>query len=167
MITDEDRLKFLKEDLYNTLRYLFEGAIAWDAWKQTEGKSPEEKSCPAICRHQGVLGMYTTFMEARALYDFFHKRKTSNDGDNALADHFALNWTATESHVYSRYMARRQPVNKRMFHLVYGRSTQSGETVTEGPLKEQVLNVAKDLRDLTGEFIKHIDNSVSRELADR
>ena len=52
-----------------------------------------------------------------------------------------------------------------MFHLVYHRSEKSGKTSTKGPLKEQVLNVAKDLRDLTKEFLKHINDPVSRELA--
>lgn len=101
-ISDAEKNRFLEVDLYNAFRYLFEGAIAWWAWK-----TPNQND-PAICRHQGVLGMYTAFMEARALYDFFHTRKRNNgDGDNALADHFVRNWKANQSDVYKDYMASR------------------------------------------------------------
>ncbi len=155
-ITDADREEFLRDDFYNALRYLFEGAIAWDAWKQSENDA---------FWHQGALGMYTTFMEARALYDFFHKRKTPNDGDNARADHFVLRWEGSKSDVYLRYMAQRKPVNKRMFHLIYARRAHSGETATAGPLKEQVLNVARDLCELSREFAKHIKDSMLQDVA--
>jgi hypothetical protein len=166
MINDADRKRFLQEDLYNALRYLFEGAIAWDAWKRTEEKAAKGEPHPAVFRHQGVLGMCTTFMEARALYEFFHKHARRRiDSDDARADDFASTWRADESEVYKDYMAHLKPANKRMFHLVYRRSAQSGETATKGPLKEQVLNFAKDLRDLTKEFIKHTDDTVSCELA--
>jgi hypothetical protein len=145
---------------------LFEGAIAWDAWKQTQDKAAKGKPCPVIFRHQGALGMYTSFMEARTLYEFFHKHGTrKDDDDSARADDFASKWKANESDVYKDYMAHSKPANKRMFHFVYLRSEKSGKTRTKGPLKEQVLNVAKDLRDLAREFIEHIDDSVSRELA--
>ena len=165
-VTDADRKQFLGEDFYNALRYLFEGAIAWDAWKRTKEKAAKGEPCPVIFRHQGVLGMYTTFMEARALYEFFHKHgPRSDDDDGARADDFASNWKANKNDVYKDYMAHFKPANKRMFHLVYLRSEKSGETSTKEPLNEQVLNVAKDLRDLTREFIEHIDDSVSRELA--
>jgi hypothetical protein len=165
-ITDTDRKQFLEKDFYNALRYLFEGAIAWDAWKQTEEKAAKVEPRPVIFRHQGALGMYTTFMEARALYEFFHKHGTrSHDDDSARADDFASNWKANESDVYKDYMAHSKPANKRMFHLVYLRSEKSGETSTKGPLNEQVLNVAKDLRDLARKFIEHIDDSDSQKLA--
>ena len=62
-------------------------------------------------------------------------------------------------------MAHSKPANKRMFHLVYLRSEKSGETSTKGPLNEQVLTVAKDLCNLAREFIEHIDDSASQELA--
>jgi hypothetical protein len=156
----------LEEDFYNALRYLFEGAIAWDAWKQTEEKAAKGEPCPIIFRHQGALGMYTSFMEARALYEFFHKHGARSDGDDsARADDFASKWKANKSDVYRDYMAHSKPANKRMFHLVYLRSEKSGETSTKGPLNEHVLTVAKDLRNLAREFIEHIDDSASQELA--
>jgi hypothetical protein len=115
--------------------------------------------------------MYTTFTEARALYEFFHhhdsRRSDSDDArlDDARADHFATNWKAAESEVYKDYVARTKPANKRMFHLVYRRDEKSGETSSKGPLNEQVLSVAKDLLDVAGQFVENIDDSVCRELA--
>ena len=167
-VADAHRRQSLEDDLYNALCYLFEGAIAWDAWKRTTEKAAGEKpSSTVILRHQGVLGMYTAFMEARALYEFFHKHGRRGH-DDARADDFASEWKANQTDVYKNYMAAEKPANKRMFHLVYGRSEHSGGTGTEGidHLKEQVLNVAKDLRDLTDEFNKHIDDSGFREVAE-
>ncbi len=161
-ITDADRNQFLGEDFYNSLRYMFEGAIAWHAWKQATEKRERASS---IFRHQGVLGMYTTFMEARALYEFFHNHAPRrSDSDDARADDFASTWRADKSGVYKDYMAHLKPANKRMFHLVYRRSEKSGETSTRGPLKEQVLNVAKDLLEVTRKFVANIDDSACREL---
>lgn len=162
-ITDADRTQFLQDDFYNSLRYMFEGAIAWHAWKQALEK--RDQSWP-IFRHQGVLGMYATFIEARALYEFFHSHNSRrSDSDDARADDFATNWRAAESEVYQDYAAHSRPANKRMFHLVYRRNEKSGETSSKGPLKEQVLNVAKDVLDVAGKFVENVDDSVYRELA--
>lgn len=60
---------------------------------------------------------------------------------------------------------RAWPVNKRLFHLVYRRSTHSGEMSGSGPLQDQVLNVARDLHNQALEFIAHVEGSVSKELA--
>ncbi len=157
-ITDADRKQFLKEDLYNALRYLFEGAIAWYAWKQNKEN----------CRHQGALAMYTAFMEARALYEFFYNQNPlKSNSDDARATDFAARWKADESEVYRDYFARSKPANKRMFHLVYLRSEKSGETNTKGPLKDQVLNVAMDLLDMTRKFVENCDDPACCELARR
>jgi hypothetical protein len=157
-ISTADQNQYLRDDYYNSLRYLFEGAIAWHAWKHADSSSD------VICRHQGVLGMYTAFVEARVLYEFFHNHKSrGNNSDDARADDFtSSSWRANESTVYRDYLAALKPANKRMFHPVYRRSQHSGETATSGPLKEQVLEAAKDLRDVAEEFIKHIIDPVSR-----
>jgi hypothetical protein len=162
-ITDADRTQFLQHDFYNSLRYMFERAIAWHAWKQAQEKRDQSSS---IFRHQGVLGMYATFTEARALYEFFHHHDSlRSDRDDARADDFATNWKAAESEVYKDYVAHSKQANKRMFHLVYRRDEKSGEISSKGPLNEQELNVAKDLLDVAGQFVENIDDSVCRELA--
>jgi hypothetical protein len=162
-ISDADRTQFLQKDFYNSLRFMFEGAIAWHAWKQTLEKRDQFSS---LFRHQGVLGMYATFTEARALYEFFQNHESRrNDRDDAHADDFAPNWRAAESEVYKNYVAHSKPANKRMFHLVYRRDEKSGETSSQGPLKDQVLNVAKDLLDIAGQFFENIDDSECRERA--
>jgi hypothetical protein len=156
MISEQDRRDFLAKDLYNTLRYLVEGAVAWAAWKASPGSN--------IFRHQGVLAMYASLMEARALYGFFHEHEPPRHADEARADDFVSNnWKAPKNPVYTEYMAWGKPANKRMFHLVYGRAQQAGPN----PLNEQVLEVAKDLRKLTEDFIKNITNADCRTCASK
>jgi hypothetical protein len=135
---------------------MFEGAIAWEAWKLSKGSA----------RHQGVLGMYTVFMEARALYEFIHSHKLPlRFPDEARADDFASPpWQAKKSAVYSHYMDNKKPANKRMFHLVYRRSKTTGPA---GELNEQVLNVTKDLLYLSQEFVTNINDDDLRALGEK
>ena len=139
--------RFLKDDLCDGLKWLFEGAIAWDAAQ----RRPERAG-----RHLIVLGMYTSLVQARALYEFFYGH---GQGDDARASHFAPTWKPPESCLYRKYMARRKPANKRVFHLVYNRATHAGGSGHEGPdhLKKQVLEFAKDLLALTKEFANNAD----------
>ncbi len=144
---DSTKEKFLREDLYNALRWLFEGAIAWEAAR----RRPESAG-----RHQGLLGMYASLMEARALYEFFYGQ---GHGDDARACHFASAWNPGETDHYQRYMAGGKPANKRVFHLVYNRAVHAGGSGEDGPdhLKNQVLELARDLRRLTEEFANNAD----------
>jgi hypothetical protein len=137
--------KFLREDLRDALRWLFEGAIAWEAAK----KRPERAG-----HHQVVLGMYVSLVQARALYEFFYGH---GQGDDARASHFAPAWKPLETEPYRKYMAGGKPANKRVFHLVYNRAAHAGGSGHEGPdhLKNQVLEFAKDLRTLTEEFARN------------
>jgi hypothetical protein len=84
---------------------------------------------------------------------------------DALADHFASPWKASESGVYTDYMAHLKPVNKRVFHLVYGRSIHSGGDGHEGSnhLNQQILIVAKDLFEITKQFVVRINDLTLRE----
>lgn len=85
--------KFLKEDFYNSLRWLFEGAIAWKA-------NFDE---PQRTRHQGVLGLFTSLVQARALYEFFYG---SAGGDNARFSDFVGRWKPTQTDLYANYMTQ-------------------------------------------------------------
>jgi hypothetical protein len=137
----KDRMKdFLENDLYDALRWLFVSAVTWHA---TDGR-PER-----------VLAMNTNFVQARALYEFYFNKKCGRD--DARASRFASQWTEPGSPLYRKYMSSNKPANKRMFHLVYGRSNpaNAGGSGHEGPdhLKNQVLPFANDLRRITERFI--------------
>ncbi len=136
--------KFLEEDLFDSLRWLFEGAIAW--------KAEQEKT-----RHQKVLAMYTSLVQARSLYDFFFKEALKND--DARLVHFT-GWKP-ENAFCKKYLDHGQAGNKRIFHLVYNRSQHNGgESNSEHDhLKEQVLEIAKTFFDLTKEFVNRANQN--------
>jgi hypothetical protein len=121
------------------MRWLFVNAVVW----HVSENRPER--LPAMC---------TAFVQARALYEFYY---ANGKGDDARARHFADSWTESPSNLYLKYMAARTPAEKRVFHLVYGRSkaANAGGPGFEGPghLKNQVLNFAKDLRRITEKFV--------------
>lgn len=145
---DSMKEKFVSEDLYDALRWLFIGAVSWEA----------SRSQPHRCANQDVLGMFASLTQARALYEFFYSPKGQDD--DARACHFASAWKPDKTDLYRRYMAARKPANKRLFHLVYNRASHAGGPGHDGPdhLKNQVLNFAKDLRDLTEKFADSVDN---------
>jgi hypothetical protein len=94
----------LEFDFFNSLRWLFVNAVVWHA-------SANDK----------LATMYTCFVEARALYEFYFSKHTSQP-DDARAKHFAKSWSEPESVLYLKYMSSHAPAQKRLFHLVYGRS---------------------------------------------
>jgi hypothetical protein len=144
-MTLEKRKQFIQEDFYDALRWLFVGAVSWTAHK-------EEKDC---CPNLDALGMFTNAVQARSLYEFYFAGTRGARPDDARVEHFTSSWTETST-LYSRYMCPRAPAQKRVFHLVYYRSTHSGGAGHAGSdhLNEQVLNVAKDIYLLTNEFAK-------------
>jgi hypothetical protein len=97
--------------------------------------------------------MYTNFVQARALYEFFY---SSGSRDDARAVDFAPAWKPRTNSLHAKYMAAGKPANKRVFHLVYGRSAHAGGPGHEGDdhINKKVLEFAKDLRQLTEEFVK-------------
>jgi hypothetical protein len=133
---------FLKDDLYDALRWLFEGAITWEAAR---------RNTACALRHQSVLGMYASLVQARALYEFFYKE---GKDDDARAKHFAPAWKPQKTQIYQKYMGRLRPANKRVFHLVYNRTIHAGGSGHDD-LKNQVLEFAKDLRRVTEEFAQN------------
>jgi hypothetical protein len=156
MPTSDEKQAFLKDDLRDSLRWLFVGAIAWEASQRR----------PELCGNQNVLGMYTSLVQARSLYDFFYKRGRRHD--DAEARHFAPSWTddGHNNTVYQRYVARESPANKRVFHLVYNRSEHAGGPGHDGPdhLNKQVIEFANNLRGVTAVFIESVEE-VFRENA--
>lgn len=143
MPTQDEKSKFLKEDLYDSLRWLFVGTVAWHAARVQ----------PDRCPHQMVLGMYTNLVQARALYEFFYSR---GKRDDARAVDFAPAWRPVPSSLYSNYMAGGKPANKRVFHLVYDRSAHPAGPghVADDHINKKVLEFAKELRQITEEFVK-------------
>ncbi len=144
MATADEKKDFLEKDLYDALRWTFVSAVAWYG-----GDGRPER----------VLGMFTNFVQARALYEFYFTSGTKLD--DSRARHFAPSWTEPKSPLYSKYMQNDTPANKRVFHLVYGRSSaaNAGGPGHDGPdhLKNQVLEFAKDLRRLTEKFIECVE----------
>jgi hypothetical protein len=146
----EERIKFLENDLADALKGLFVGAVIWKAADTSE-----------ICPFQKGIGMFASFLQARALYEFYHSKGSGKD-DDARAKDFAPAWdVAQQSDLYKQYMAPGRPANKRLFHLVYFRSEHSGGPIGEhdGPehLKNRVLDFAKDLIRLTEDFINSVE----------
>ena len=150
-ITSKVEEEFLRDDLYDALRWLFEGAIVWEAAR---------RSLPDTVRHLRVLGMFTSLVQARALYEFYYK---SGWNDDFRVKDFAPKWKPTESPLYKRYMDRSQPAQKRVFHLVRNRKLHAGG-VGPDALNHQVLNFATDLRNLTEEFGKNADTIFQGEI---
>jgi hypothetical protein len=150
---------FLKDDLYNSLKELFLGAVTWHA--HPEGKG---------ARYLRDLGMFTCFVQARALYEFFyHKVEQTKPGGTACSQHFASPWRPCDlQNLYSKYMGKNAPAQKRVFHLVYGRSCFSGGSKQDGAddLKNQVLSFAQDLKRLAEEFATACNQKDHRELAE-
>jgi hypothetical protein len=164
MPTHEQKLAFLREDLLDTLKWLFVGAIAWDAASKRDSYpfDTEKRPCSP---HLIVMAMYTTLTLCRSLYEFF---SGNPGGDNARAVDFAAGWNPSiHSTLYSNYMAKHKAINKRISHLVYNRASHSGGTGHEGPdqLNQQVLPCAKDILDLTREFVRLIDSADLRAAA--
>jgi hypothetical protein len=163
MNTNEEMNKFLSNDFFNALKELFVGAVTWEA-------HPEHKDH----NHIRLLGMSTSFLQARALYEFFYKPKNYDpskniptDGGNAYAHHFVCSWNPSDAclwspqdvaSLYSNFMADGTSVQKREFHLVYCRSEKHGGT--EGDelthLKNRVRDFAVDLLRLTKEFVDKV-----------
>jgi hypothetical protein len=149
MPTQQEQEEFLEKDLFDSLRWLFVNAVVWHASDIRPATENKPELLPA---------MYTSFVLARALYEFYFSEQ-DNKRDDARAHHFfnAPNtWTEQPSSLYQTYMGSQTPAQKRVFHLVYGRSKEAnaGGPGHDDPshLKHQVLNLARDLRRITESF---------------
>jgi hypothetical protein len=141
--SDADKGEFLHKDFSDTLRWMLIGAITWKA-------APTKACCPNL----DVVGMYTALERSRTLYEFFYTAPKRDD--DARAFEFAPSWDVErQSNQYKTYMRPQSPVNKRISHLVWGRSGHSGGTLDDesDALKNQVLPCARDLIRITTEFI--------------
>lgn len=146
-MSESEKKEFIDRDLYDALKWLFIGAVAWDA----ACKQPE--------RHGRLwtLGMSTCFVQARALYEFFFG--VARKGDDARARDFAPGWSEPESFLYVKYMSSGKPANKRLFHLVYDRSIYANGPGHTGPhhIKNQAINFANDLARPTKVFAGQVE----------
>lgn len=142
-------------DLKDALKWLLVGAVVWEAAKR---KQP--------CPNQDALGMFTNFVQARALYEFYYKKE--HDLDDARAKDFCDYWQPPTSALYARYVVKGRPLNKRVFHLVYGRSEEpcAGASGTSGPdhVNLQVLEFARELLQITEMFVQCVKREF-KELA--
>lgn len=141
MATLNEKQTFLEDDFYDALRWLFVGAVTWVASNDSSG-------------NKDALAMLASLTQARALYEFFY---AGGKGDDARAADFCTvgSWSPTTSSIYNEYMGQGRPANKRVSHLVYNRSLHAGGLAYDESthLKNQVLNFAKDLRNITEQFI--------------
>lgn len=150
----DEMKKFLEEDLSHALKELFVGAVVWEAADVNRGSSK-------LCPFQRDLGMYASFVQARALYEFYSSKKKQKQ-DAARASDFVPEgkWTEKESanKLYSEYMDNEKPANKRVFHLVYDRSRHAGGPTNDETkhIKNQVLEFARDLLKITREFLGRV-----------
>jgi len=149
-------LSFLDDDLYDALRWLFVGAVTWESMRQ----KPELRTA-----NQDALSMLASLTQARALYEFFFGQEKQKP-DDARAFEFAPSWSRSPTFLYTAYMGTGKSANKRISHLVYNRSTHSGGSAVDGSddLKNQVLNFAKEIRDLTRQLSREADPSFSSRI---
>ena len=140
----ENKRLFLKEDLRDALKWLLVGAVVWEAAKEKE-----------LCPNQDAIGMFTNFVQARALYEFYYIK---GKNDDARAVDFCDSWEPPQSTLFHRYVAKGKPLNKRVFHLVYGRKQEqhAGASGDSGPdhVNQQVLEFAKELLQVTDKFVQ-------------
>lgn len=152
---EAEKEAFLREDFKDSLQWLFVGAIAW---KATHSKY--------FCPHLKVLSMYTGLELSRGLYEFFFAKATRTDDARALE--FAPSWDVSDTTaIYKKYMGPRAPMNKRISHLVWGRSGHSGGAQIDESdhLKNQVLNCGSDLLAITKKFIRLVTPDSCRAAA--
>lgn len=145
---DNKKIAFF-EDLKDTMKWLLVGAVVWEASKRRE-----------VCPNQDALGMFTSLVQARALYEFYCNERRDHK-DDARAEDFCNSWIPPESTLYARY---RKPLDKRLFHPVYGRSEQqsAGASGPSGPdhINQQVLEFATDLLQITEKFVQCVSAPV-------
>ena len=89
---------FLKADLRDALEWLFVGAVVWHAASDK----------PERCCHQKPLGMFSVFIQARALYEFYCKKERTLDDARALD--FCDSWTPPNSSLYRDYVQKGKPL---------------------------------------------------------
>lgn len=161
MRSAENRNDFLKKDLADALKALFVAAVVWTAAAEAE-RTHKKEICPFV---KGIAAS-ASFVQARALYDFYDPKKSRKlrgfQGESACACHFvARKWTEKDfqSDLYDRYLDNQKPANKRVFHLAYERSVFSGgiELDESDHLKNQPLGFAKDLHNVTKYFITRVE----------
>lgn len=143
---------FLEKDLGNDLRWLFDAAVIWSL---TDSAPIDPKS---LGRHADVHTMHAAVALARCIYEFYFD-PGERFPDDARARHFCRAWTATPTSEYATYFAPGAPANKRVLHLAYGRSQQSGGTGQQGDdhLNRRVLAAAKDLLNVTQAFAQSVE----------
>jgi len=108
--------------------------------------------------------MFTSLVQARSLYEFFYGKRRDN-GDDARASDFASNtgWKAPTSQLYKRYMETGKPAQKRVFHLVFNRSTHSGGAGSE--LNTKVVEFAVEIRGLVEDFEWNADPEFREDIS--
>ena len=145
-------------DLKDTLKWLLVGAVVWEAAKI---KQP--------CPNRDTLAMFTNFVQARTLYEFYYKNE--RESDDARAKDFCNSWAPPKSTLYARYVAKGKPLNKRVFHLVYDRSEEqcAGASGLGGPdhVNQQVLKFGIELLKITRTFVQCVKPEFKRPSLNR
>lgn len=100
--------------------------------------------------------MFTNFVQARALYEFYYKGEVDRKPDDARAVDFCDGWRPPDSPLYARYVES-GPLNKRVFHLVYCRSKEQNAGASGssglGHVNQQALAFSRELVQVTRKFV--------------
>jgi hypothetical protein len=151
MPTLDEMKEFLEVDLADALKGLVAGAVVWEAADVAKERSE-------LCPFQRGIAMSASFVQARALYEFYSFKKKKSKKDDARATDFVPTWNwpgkKSKDDLYGKYLDNEMPGNKRVFHLVYGRSLHAGGPKDDETkhIKNQVLEFARELLEFTTEF---------------
>jgi hypothetical protein len=141
--------KVIQDDLFNELRWLLCAATQWQACDQ--GAS-DTSAVP----HLKVYSMDSTFLHARALYEFFTATKTSNS-DRLTWKDFGLSQRINST----KYSLLISDLHGRALHLNKNRSSYAA-------IKDEVVNIATDILSLWDQFVSEARmRSFKAELNDR
>lgn len=139
-----DLQRFIEQDLFNELRWMLVAASEWNASVATDFRPVD---------HFQVIAMDSTFLHARALYEFFidGQNPTWNprpDTANAKRD---FNVSIVPTATYRQYI---DGINKRLFHLDINRPTpeKGGNPIPGKDVNDKVVVVAQDVLDAWDKF---------------
>lgn len=138
-LADPAKEEFLREDLYNELRWLLCAATEWHACR----KLAKEPGCRQP-HHLIVYTMDSALLHARSLYEFF--TAASIKPDRRTWRDYSHN-ARQESVTYDKFI---KPLHGRVMHL--NRDREGYDAV-----KDEVVNLAADVLRLWDDFSKKSD----------
>lgn len=112
-LTLDERKKFLEDDLSDALKGPFVGAVVWAAADASER-----------CPFQKGLGMFTSLVQARALYEFYSPKLAEDDDAPVTLLPMGLE-LGLPVFARSTWAGESQPINAYSISSMIGVSTQA------------------------------------------